>query len=110
MTDGCTHPPSRVGAIAAAGLGPGRQQGPRELLVYGGTTCCLCDDALAVLRPLCAELEVKLCYVTIDGDEQLEAAWREHLPVGFLDGRKVFKYHVDVDLLCQRVAALPACT
>ena len=33
--------------------------------------------------------------VDITGDPELEAAYREQIPVVFVAGRKAFKYHVD---------------
>ena len=81
-------------------------ENPHQLVVYGGQSCCLCDDARAQLEPLCAELGLDLRVVDIDGDPALEAAHRTEIPVGFLAGRKVFKYRVDEGLLRRRVAAL----
>jgi hypothetical protein len=66
-----------------------------ELVVYGATDCCLCDRALEVLRSLAPELGLTLRYVSIDGDPDLERDFRQQIPVGFLGGRKVFKFTVD---------------
>lgn len=76
----------------------------RKLTVYGAEDCCLCDDAKVLLDPLCSELSLPVDYIDITGDPALEAAHRTELPVGYLDGRKVFKYHVDEALLRRRVA------
>ncbi len=76
----------------ADATGPSR---PGELVVYGARDCCLCDRALEVLRSLAPELGLTLRYVSIDGDPELEGAFRQQIPVGFLDGRKVFKFAVD---------------
>lgn len=79
-----------------------------ELVVYTAHGCCLCDDARAVLDDLAPRLGLAVRWRYIDGDPELEAAWREQLPAGVLDGRKVFKYHVDEALLERRVAELRA--
>ena len=79
---------------------------PLELVVYTAHGCCLCDDARAVLDVLGPELDLPVVWRYIDGDAQLEAAWREQLPAGVLAGRKVFKYHVDAALIRRRVAAI----
>jgi hypothetical protein len=79
---------------------------PRTLVVYTAHGCCLCDDARAELDPLARELDLRVDWVHNDGDPVLEAAWREELPAGVLDGRKVFKYRVDAELLRRRVAQL----
>jgi len=76
------------------------------LTVYTAHGCCLCDDARQVLDPLAGELDLKVTWVHIDGDPELEAAWREQIPAGVLAGRRVFKYHVDPDLLRRRVREL----
>jgi hypothetical protein len=67
-----------------------------ELLVYGAARCHLCDEAMDVLRTLAPELGLRLRYVAIDGDPELERAHRHEIPVAFLGGRKVFKYRVDL--------------
>jgi hypothetical protein len=79
-----------------------------QLDVYTAHGCCLCDDARAVLDPLACELDLPVRWIHIDGDPELEAAWREQLPAGVLAGRKVFKYRVDADLIRRRVAQLRA--
>ena len=76
------------------------------LTVYTAHGCCLCDDARDVLDPLAHELDLPVEWVHIDGVPELEAQWRERIPAGVLDGRIVFKYHVDEQLLRRRVAQL----
>ncbi|MCC6833198.1 MAG: glutaredoxin family protein [Thermoleophilia bacterium] len=75
-----------------------------ELTVYTATGCCLCDDARSVLDRLAPELGIAVRWVYIDGDPELEARWRERIPAGVLDGRRVFKYRVDEELLRRRAA------
>lgn len=77
-----------------------------QLIVYTAPECCLCDDAKAVLDELAPRIGLDVSWVDISGDAELEAAWRTQIPAGVLDGRKVFKYHVDVQLLERRVANL----
>lgn len=79
-----------------------RNVSPRTLTVYGAAGCCLCDEAMAILEPLTHELGFELVYTAIDGDDALEAQWRDEIPVGILDGHKVFKYRVDEALLRRR--------
>jgi glutaredoxin len=75
-----------------------------ELTVYGAPDCCLCDDAKAALDRLAPELGLVVTHIDISGDSELEAAHRTEIPVGFMDGRKVFKYRVDESLLRRRAA------
>ncbi|MDX1584491.1 MAG: glutaredoxin family protein [Thermoanaerobaculia bacterium] len=80
---------------------------PNELVVYGAKDCSLCDKAMEVLRKLTPELGLKLRYVSIDGDAALESAYRQQIPVGFLGGRKLFKFHVDPERLRRAAARAP---
>lgn len=78
----------------------------REMVVYTASGCCLCDDARVALDRLAPELGIAVRWIHIDGDPALEARWREEIPVGLLDGRKMFKYRVDEERL-RRHAARP---
>ena len=49
------------------------------------------------------ELGFELREVAIDGDEELEAAHREWIPVVEIDGRRRFVYHVHPDALRRAV-------
>ena len=46
-----------------------------------------------------------LVEVDITGDPELEAEYREQIPVVFVAGRKAFKYRVDAAELRRRLAA-----
>jgi hypothetical protein len=50
------------------------------------------------------ELGFELRTVVIDGDPDLESAYREWIPVVEIDGRRRFVYHVDPDALRRAVA------
>ena len=66
--------------------------------------CPLCERALEVVREVQGEAGFELSVVWIDGDEELEAAYREHLPVVEIDGERVFTYFFDPDALRRRVS------
>lgn len=74
-----------------------------ELIVYGAPDCCLCDEAKDVITEIAPKLGVEVRHVDISGNRELECLHRTQIPVGYLDGRKVFKYRVDVELLRRRV-------
>lgn len=74
-----------------------------NLTVYTAAQCSLCDEAKLTLDRLAPELGLDVTYIDIAGNPELEATWREQLPAGVLDGRKVFKYRVDEELLRRRV-------
>jgi glutaredoxin len=76
-----------------------------EVRVYSAAGCHLCDVAKELLERERAALGFDLDVVDITGDPELEAAYREQIPVVFVAGRKAFKYHVDVAELRRRVAA-----
>jgi len=57
------------------------------------------------LEELRAELGFALEEVDITGDPELEARYREWLPVVEVDGETVFTYHVHPDALRRRLAA-----
>ena len=50
------------------------------------------------------ELGFELEEVAIDGDEELEARYRELLPVLEIDGKQEFVYFVDPDAFRRKVA------
>lgn len=51
-----------------------------------------------------AELAFELEIVDIGGDPELEARYRELLPVVEIDGEQAFTYFVDADALRRRLA------
>jgi glutaredoxin len=65
-----------------------------RIAVYHGAGCHLCERALAQVRALREELGFELVEVAIDGDPELEAAYRELIPVVEIDGERVFTYYV----------------
>ena len=56
------------------------------------------------MREAREELDFELREVPIDGDVELEAAYREWIPVVEIDGRRRFVYHVQPDALRRAVA------
>ena len=52
-----------------------------------------------------AERDFDLRVVEIDGDPELEARYREWLPVVEIDGRRAFVYHVQARDLARRLDA-----
>jgi glutaredoxin len=76
-----------------------------RLVVFHAAGCHLCERALGQLRSLREELGFELDEVAIDGDPELEAHYREWLPVVELDGERLFTYYVHEDALRRRLAA-----
>ena len=72
-----------------------------KLVLYYGQGCHLCERARAVLVESGAAFEE----VDITGDPELEAEYREWLPVVEIDGERAFVYYVDPNALTRKLAA-----
>jgi glutaredoxin len=76
-----------------------------KVVVYHAARCHLCERALARVRALRDELGFELEEVAIDGDAELEANYRELIPVVEIDGERVFTYYVHEAAFRRRVDA-----
>jgi len=74
-----------------------------RVVVYHAAGCHLCERALDQLRALRVELGFEL-NVAIDGDPELEARYRELIPVVELDGEPLFTYFVHEEAFRRRLA------
>jgi glutaredoxin len=74
-----------------------------RITLYTKPDCHLCHEAKATLLALGRELAFELVEIDITTDTALYDAFCEEIPVGFLDGRKLFKYRVDPALLRRRL-------
>ena len=75
-----------------------------RVTLYGAEGCHLCERARATLVAARDELGFTLEEVTIDGDAELEARFRELIPVVEIDGKQEFVYFVDPAALRRRLA------
>ena len=74
-----------------------------RVTLFHAEGCHLCDRAIEVVHAA-RELEpFTLELVDIGGDDALEAAYREHLPVIEIDGVRAFTYFASVDGLLARL-------
>jgi glutaredoxin len=78
-----------------------------RVTLYHAAGCHLCDRARAVLEEAREELAFELVEVDISGDPELEARYREWLPVVEIDGERAFVYWVDEDALRRKVSQAP---
>ena len=78
--------------------------GAAELVVYSRPGCHLCQEAMATLTPLCAELRLPLREVDIEGDDALHKRYLERIPVLVLDGEEIADFFVDEADLRRRAA------
>jgi glutaredoxin len=67
---------------------------PAQVVLYHAQGCHLCERAREVVAAVRREVAFELREVDITGDEALEAAYREWIPVVEIDGRRRFTYYV----------------
>ena len=72
-------------------------------MLYHGQGCSLCDRAQAQLDGLGVVYEA----VDITGEPELEARYREWLPVVEIDGKRAFVYYVDEAALRRKLSQPP---
>ncbi|HKH30972.1 MAG TPA: glutaredoxin family protein [Gaiellaceae bacterium] len=75
---------------------------------FSAAGCHLCERAREVLEAVRARHDFDLDEIDISGDPELEARYREWLPVVEVDGERVFTYHVHPDALIRRLEAAQA--
>jgi glutaredoxin len=66
-----------------------------SVVVYHAEGCHLCERARTVVAAAREELGFDLQEVDIGGDAELEARYREWLPVVEIDGERAFVFYVD---------------
>ena len=76
-----------------------------DVVLYHAPGCHLCERARAVLEGLRTELGFELREVDISGDPELEARYRELLPVVEIDGVQSFVYYVPEDAFRRKMGA-----
>jgi Glutaredoxin-like domain (DUF836) len=74
-------------------------------VVYYAAGCHLCERALAQVRALREELGFELEETAIDGRPELEARYRDLIPVVEIDGERIFTYYVHEQAFRRRLAA-----
>jgi glutaredoxin len=75
----------------------------REVTIYLADGCHLCESAQRVLAAVREEIPFRLLEIAIDGDPELERAYRERIPVVAVDGEETFTYFVHPDALRRRL-------
>jgi hypothetical protein len=73
-------------------------------VLYGSAGCHLCERGRKVVEEVCAELGAAFEEVDISGDPELEARYREWLPVLEIDGERAFVHHIPAESLRRRLA------
>jgi glutaredoxin len=73
------------------------------ITVYSAPGCHLCEEALATLRAMQAELDFDLADVDITADDRLHRAYLERIPVLLLDGEELCEYFVEEAVVRERL-------
>jgi glutaredoxin len=76
-----------------------------KVTLYTRAGCCLCDQAKQVLETARRRAPFDLEEIDIDRHPQWLPLYHEEVPVIAIDGRKAFKYRVDVDEFLKRLEA-----
>jgi glutaredoxin len=77
----------------------------RRVVLYRAEGCHLCERALRIVEDVRAEVPFELETVDIGSDPELDARYREWLPVLEIDGERAFVYYVDSGALRRKLAA-----
>jgi glutaredoxin len=78
---------------------------PIRVTLYHAQGCHLCERARSQVEALRDELGFTLDEIDIGGDPELEAQYREWLPVVEIDGERAFVYYVHEAAFRRRIAA-----
>jgi len=77
------------------------------LTVYSKPGCHLCEEAMALLEGLRAELGFALQERDITSDDALHRAYFERIPVVAVDGEELWEYIVEETLVRERLESRP---
>jgi glutaredoxin len=76
-----------------------------RVTLYTRAGCCLCDQAKQALAAARAAAPFELEEIDIDRHPEWLPLYNDEVPVIAIDGRKAFKYKVDVNEFLKRLAA-----
>ena len=76
-----------------------------RVVLYHAQNCHLCERARSVLAEVRLERDFELVEIDITGVSELEARYREWLPVVEIDGERAFVYHLDRAAFSRRLDA-----
>ena len=72
---------------------------PIRVEIYSKADCHLCEVAKSVLLDVRQTIPFELTQIDILSDRELFEIYKEQIPVVFVNGKKLFKYHVDPEKL-----------
>lgn len=68
---------------------------PLKLRIYSKPDCHLCEIAKEVIDRAAEKYPLEIEVINILNDPQAYALYCNDIPVGFLEGRKLFKHRID---------------
>ena len=77
-----------------------------RVVVYTKPGCHLCDDAKAVVGPLCERYAVVLQTIDVESSANLENRYGSDIPVVLINGEEAFRHRVDRTELERKLKAL----
>ncbi len=77
-----------------------------EIVLYSKPGCCLCDEVKAQLAKLREAYRFDWREVNILEDAPAFEQFKEEIPVIFINGKKVFKFHLDEKDFLRRIEKL----
>jgi glutaredoxin len=77
----------------------------RSVTLFHAEGCHLCERARRVLEEVRAEVPFEFEEIDIGGADELEAKYREWLPVVEIDGKRAFVYFVDAGACRRKLGA-----
>ena len=77
---------------------------PRVTL-YTRVGCCLCVDAKQVIEAARRRADFEYTEVDIDSDAELVRLYNDEVPVIAINGRKAFKYRIEMNDFLKKLAA-----
>lgn len=76
-------------------MSAGEHRARPRLSLYGRGYCHLCEDMLAALEPLGAQLGFEVEVIDVDSSAELERRYGERVPVLAHDGVEICHYFLD---------------
>ncbi len=76
-----------------------------NVVLYHAEGCHLCERARGILEQTRKEVDFEFDEVDIGGEAELEARYREWLPVVEIDGERAFVYYVDPGAFRRKLGA-----
>ncbi|MEO8595182.1 MAG: glutaredoxin family protein [Candidatus Solibacter sp.] len=75
-----------------------------QVTLYTRVGCCLCVEAKQVLMAARERCDFEYTEVDIDSEPELLGLYNDEIPVIAINGRKAFKYRIDMNEFLKKLA------